>query len=299
MHLEWLEDILAVAETGSFSDAADRRRLTHSAFSRRIRAIEAYVGVELFDRGRKPVALRPVTAEQRDRMVELAGGLRQLLADLRRGDRLSGERIVISCQHSLTASFTPELAAAVARRLPTAKLRVRSANRGDCLTLLLSREADLAFVYRLASDGPPIRADYVDWIDIGEDRLVPVFRREGAEAVRSALAEGRVTVVAYPQSVFFGEVLAREVLPTLQRRADVLLRIETALTLAGQEMAAGGVGVAWIPLSLARRAVAEGRLADLSDCLPSCDLRVSALRLAGRPSALEAFAWEEAARLMR
>lgn len=40
MCLEWLEDILGVAETGSFSEAAERRHLTQSAFSRRIRNIE-------------------------------------------------------------------------------------------------------------------------------------------------------------------------------------------------------------------------------------------------------------------
>lgn len=29
MRLEWLEDILAVVDSGSFSDAADQRGLTH------------------------------------------------------------------------------------------------------------------------------------------------------------------------------------------------------------------------------------------------------------------------------
>lgn len=41
MRLEWPDDILAVAETGSFSEAAERRHLTQSAFSRRIGSIEA------------------------------------------------------------------------------------------------------------------------------------------------------------------------------------------------------------------------------------------------------------------
>ncbi|MGB3147248.1 MAG: LysR family transcriptional regulator, partial [Paracoccaceae bacterium] len=35
MRLEWLEDILAIAETGSFAVAAERRHRTQSAFSRR------------------------------------------------------------------------------------------------------------------------------------------------------------------------------------------------------------------------------------------------------------------------
>ena len=55
MRLEWLDDILAIASTGSFSGAAERRHLTQSAFSRRIQQIEQHIGVELFDRSQKPV----------------------------------------------------------------------------------------------------------------------------------------------------------------------------------------------------------------------------------------------------
>ena len=47
MRLEWLEDLLAVAETGSFQEAADRRRLTQSAFSRRIQHIEELPGASV------------------------------------------------------------------------------------------------------------------------------------------------------------------------------------------------------------------------------------------------------------
>ena len=49
MRLEWLEDILAVADAGSLSVAAERRRLTQSAFSRRMQFIEQALGGQLFD----------------------------------------------------------------------------------------------------------------------------------------------------------------------------------------------------------------------------------------------------------
>ena len=118
MRLEWLEDILAVAETGSFSDAAERRLLTQSAFSRRIQSIEDHVGVELFDRTRKPVQLHATTAEQRDRIAQLAGALRQLTLDLRQGAKSVGNRIVIASQHALTTALTPGLIRTFTRNTP-------------------------------------------------------------------------------------------------------------------------------------------------------------------------------------
>ncbi len=39
MRLEWIEDILCVIDTGSFTQAAQKRHLTQPAFTRRIHGI--------------------------------------------------------------------------------------------------------------------------------------------------------------------------------------------------------------------------------------------------------------------
>ncbi len=50
MNLSWLDDFLALAASGNFSRAAEERHMTQPAFSRRIRALEEWLGAELFDR---------------------------------------------------------------------------------------------------------------------------------------------------------------------------------------------------------------------------------------------------------
>ena len=59
MNLEskWLEDFSALAATRSFSQAAERRFVTQPAFSRRIRSLEAALGLTLVNRSRTPVEL--------------------------------------------------------------------------------------------------------------------------------------------------------------------------------------------------------------------------------------------------
>ena len=49
LDLEWLEDFLALAETGNFSRAAEARSIAQPAFSRHIRALEEWVGVDSYD----------------------------------------------------------------------------------------------------------------------------------------------------------------------------------------------------------------------------------------------------------
>jgi LysR family transcriptional regulator, hypochlorite-specific transcription factor HypT len=291
MRLDWLDDILAVAKTGSFSDAAAQRHLTASAFSRRIRTIEDYVGIPMFDRTRKPVQLRPVVADQRDHMERLAAELRQLVGELRRGDRTAGNRIVLASQHALTAALTPGLVGRIHDRHAGLYLRLRSANLDECFALLLGRQADIALVYRVTGTDHPIDADYVETAVIGTDRLIPVFATQRIAALHAALAAGSLPVIAYPRDVFFGEVLERLVLPDLWQTCRIMPVAETALTLAAQELALAALGAAWLPRSLAQDHLTGGRLTDLSDLLPSVALDVTAVRLTTRRTGIEDAVW--------
>src|SRR3954468_13552484 len=69
MEMAWLEDFLAILECGGFSRAAERRNVTQPALSRRIRALEQWIGTPLLDRSTHAVTLTPagqifrVTAE--------------------------------------------------------------------------------------------------------------------------------------------------------------------------------------------------------------------------------------------
>lgn len=291
MRLEWLEDILAVAQTGSFSEAAERRHLTQSAFSRRIGSIESHVGFELFDRSRKPVQLRPTTRDQYDQITRLVADLHQLVTDLRQGDRKASNRIVIASQHALTTALTPALLDDMQSSNANIFVKLRSANLDECFALLLSRQADIALVYRIPNEEHPISAEYIETAIVGTDRLLPVFSAAKAPQLNDQFAKGSLPYIAYPPEVFLGQVLDRIVLPTVRRITDPIPKAETALTLAAVEMAAMGVAVAWVPESLAAARIADGKLVGLSATLPCIALDVTAVRLRGTAGPVETEIW--------
>lgn len=293
MRLEWLEDILAISETGSFSGAAARRRMTQSAFSRRIQQIEDYVGVDLFDRAHKPIRLKPTTEAQHDQILALSTALRQLLADLRRGERLTSNRVVIACQHSLTAVRIPAILQQLDTQGDSIHVRLRSANLDECTGLLLSRQADVAIVYRLPDETNDFNADFLDVITIGTDRLVPVFKTPLPSSWSTTAPRPAIPYIAYPADVFFGRTMERKILPFLDMQAYFRPQVETALTLAAVEMAVAGIGVAWVPESLALGRIALGQLTDLSRELPSCDLAIKAMRLQGNLSMAGTVFWSQ------
>lgn len=293
MRLEWLEDILAIASTGSFSGAAERRRLTQSAFSRRVQQIEQHIGVELFDRSQKPVQLRATTLAQSGQIEQISASIRQLVVDLRRGDRVASNKVVIASQHSLTTSILPGIVGRVLRRDAGVYVRLRSANLDECFGLLLSRQADVAVVYHVPDETGEISEDFLETVDIGADRLIPVSDADFAARIATGAGGIEMPFVNYPADVFFGRVMASRIIPALGADVMAISRAETSLTFAALEMAAGGAAVAWVPERVARPHIAAGRIFDVSARLPSCALVIRAVRLASKPGPAEAALWAQ------
>lgn len=68
-------------------------------------------------------------------------------------------------------------------------------------------------------------------------------------------------------------------------------KAETALTLAACEYALGGIGVAWLPMTLVALHLAGGRLHCVSG-LPEQSLRIVMIRLAGASHARKDKTWQ-------
>ena len=57
MDLEWVQAFLAVADTGSFSAAADALFLSQPVISKQVQKLELQLGVRLFDRAHRRAEL--------------------------------------------------------------------------------------------------------------------------------------------------------------------------------------------------------------------------------------------------
>jgi DNA-binding transcriptional LysR family regulator len=57
MQVKWLEALIALEGTGSFSQAARKRCLSQPALSRQIQSLEKWANVSLVDRNVQPVQL--------------------------------------------------------------------------------------------------------------------------------------------------------------------------------------------------------------------------------------------------
>lgn len=108
MELIWFEDYLALAETLNFSRAAELRHVTQPAFSRRIRALEAWVGTELFARTTHGVSLTPAGEHFHDQAEVLTRALHQLRRDTIEVSDRRARPLSIAATHALSFTFFPQ-----------------------------------------------------------------------------------------------------------------------------------------------------------------------------------------------
>lgn len=287
MQLDWIDDILAVIDTGSLTRAAERRFLTQSAFTRRVRLIEERISVPLFDRSCKPVTILPGVQAMEPELRELGARLRRLQHDLKAAADGAKRDVTFVCQHAITTTISPW----VVRQLTQSQdisVRVRSGNRDNCLMLLLSGEADFAMTYEQPDAPGPALPQAFEMRRLGGDTLVPVASPDIAFHADAP----EIPFISYPPDVFLGRLFSQSILPLLREGVMLSPKAETALTLAACEYALDGIGVAWLPLTLVKRHITEGRLRRLHD-LPHQNLSIMLIRLSDQQGDGTAQIWSD------
>ncbi len=141
-----LEAFLAVAETGSFSRAADRLFLTQPAVSKRIANLEDSLGTKLFDRIGREVYL----TESGKLLVERAGRILEDIRDARLAVTQSAmsqvTQISVASSHHIGLHYLGPILRQLAERYPDAHLDLQFLESEQTIEAILKRDLELAFI---------------------------------------------------------------------------------------------------------------------------------------------------------
>src|SRR5690606_13684593 len=107
MNLSWIDDFNALAATGNFSRAADERHMTQPAFSRRIRALEEWLGTELFDRSSQPARVTEAGEWFRVVAQDLQARVAAIPGEARAVAEASSSTLRFASTHALSFTFLP------------------------------------------------------------------------------------------------------------------------------------------------------------------------------------------------
>jgi DNA-binding transcriptional LysR family regulator len=167
--LSYLHALIAIADSGSFSEAALRLQLSQSAVSYAIATLENELGVVLLSRGRQGAHLTPVGEQIVDRARRITHLLDDVVKQANLAKGLEGGYVRIASFRSAASHLLPDVIAEFCRRYPA--IAVRIAEYDDCPAAeedLRRGRVDLAMTYL------PPSGDVETW-DLVQDDFVVLF----------------------------------------------------------------------------------------------------------------------------
>jgi DNA-binding transcriptional LysR family regulator len=261
MDLNLLELFVTVARTASFSEAGRKLGLPRSSVSRNVGELEGALGVQLFNRTTRKVALSTAGASLYERIAPQLVELHKSLDSLPEQDEQPSGELRLTAPTDLGVTVLPEILAGFSQRYPAICVDVRLAQRvvdlvgeGFDLALRVSagRLADSSLVARRLAE--------VEFELFGSPTYVA--RRGSVRSLEDSATHDWISFRGPPPPPFPK--------PALRARAssDDLLWVHQAVR--------AGLGIALLPNFLARADVAAGRLLRL---LPRHPVRRGILHL--------------------
>jgi DNA-binding transcriptional LysR family regulator len=261
MDIANLTAFLAIADSGSFSGAAERLHLTQPAISKRIGLLEAELRVRLFDRlGRQVVlteagqALRP----RAQRILDELQDARRLLDTL--GSEVSGT-LSLATSHHVGLHRLPPLLRQFAVRHPEAGLDIRFLDSEQAYTQVLQGEVELAVTTLGPDTQPPLQA-----VPIWDDPLQFVVAPDHPLAARRDLT--LQDIVAHPAVLPDRDTFTHRIVAALFAAHSLPLRLRMTTNHLETIKMLVSVGLAW---SVLPQSLVDAQVVALS--LPGVDLR--------------------------
>ncbi len=264
MELKWLEDFLSLAETRSFSRSAEARHVTQSAFSRRIQALELWLGVGLIDRSTYPTTLTPAGRRFRETAEETVRMLQASRVDLRAGTGSGGPMVSVAALHTLSLAFFPAWFRGIEARTGPVATRLLPDDFHNCLQAIAEGGYDFLLTFHHPSVPILLDPDLYPHRVVGADALVAVH----APALPAPTAEAPAPLLAYAAESFLGRVSLFAQAQGQAPPGRIAHTNANAMAEALKAMALEGHGLAWVPRSLVTRELAEGRLVAAGSDLP-------------------------------
>lgn len=260
MDINWLRDFTCLARTLNFTRASEERNITQSAFSRRIKSLENWLGIPLIKRSTYPVQLTEAGLQ----FLPVAQDTIASLTDIRQVLRAQEQGVTafqrFAVLHTISVNYLTRRIAEFEDLIPNLRVRVYSDNLRTCCQLLSDGTCDFLLYYRHQDVQPVFEEKQFARKDIGVELMYPVAESGAARAGGWDLdGDGRqpIPYLSYDPSSFLGTVVDQTI---GNRTPPLAIRYMDALTEAIKRRVLSGSGMAWLPESVIAEELAAGRV---------------------------------------
>ena len=259
MTFEQIRTFLVVAESGSFTRAAERLFMSQPGVSHHVQALERDVGHRLFDRRGRTLDVTPAGARFLDYARRIVHETDSLSADLRSLDDPLQGTVLVGAIHSVGLYVLPAFAIAFAERHPGIHIRAIIGNTERVTEALMQGGADLAV---LDAELPGARGFVSTPLDAEEWALIVPPGHPWANREDVSPAELRQSpLVMRVRGTRSRAVLDGELAKSGVDLAELDVGLELDSHEAIKQAVSAGLGVGFVPGCMVRREMSWGVLA--------------------------------------
>lgn len=266
--LKLLEDFVTLARAGSFVRAAEQRHVTHPAFGRRIRALEAWVGTPLVDRSSLPITLTPEGQVFYNTANQVLEQLNRVRRQLQASDQAGQGSLRIATGRSLARTLVTDWVsrlqkgshAPLSAHVP---IDISTGMMADMAKMLAQGKTDFLCCYEHPALSIELLAEQVTYMTIATDKLVPTCqrRKNGTPLYELNADSGRsIPLISYSGGLAMARILGDK-LHHFPYPLVSTVRCDSLDTAMGSVLK--GMGVAWLPLSMIANECRRGTLVQL------------------------------------
>jgi len=292
MVLAWLEDFLELVATRNFLAAAAGRGISQPAFSRRIMALEDWVGTALIDRSTYPIKLTKTGAQFLPRCQAMVQDMHRLRAECRQQADPARLRLRFAALHTITMFHFPQFITQLEERLGSTMCTMHADDFHECLEQLALGNCDFAILYDYV-DGPPVlRVGPYSSIRLGKEPLLPVSAMgpDGLPLFPIGSEPGKpLPYLAYGWNDGYVGRLVSLAQSRLKYPLALTTVYESTLAESIKRMAIAGRGIGWLPYSCVAEAIQRGELCQVGgpELVVEMEVRIYRRQGVGSPDAEE------------
>lgn len=235
-----IDAFLALARQRNFTRAAQQCHLSQPAFSALVRTLEEELGLRLFDRSTRHVALTPEGEGFLENAQRIRSEVDQALGAVRDAATLQRGRAAIALLPSLAADWLPPVLASFHATHPGIELDVADVLSEACIERVASGRADFALA-AIRADTPELQA--TPWYSDHFHLVCP----PGHPLARQRSAISASDLAAWPFIHLARSTSVRQYLEAALHPQPLrtLMEVEQLATVAG--MVRAGLGISVVP----------------------------------------------------
>ena len=254
LEIRWIEDLLALEQEKSISQAAELRHVTQSAFSRRLQNIENSLGFQILNRESKNIdfteAGQILLASAKSIHNQLSATINYLEKNIKNNEL----NVKFAVSHSLITQFFPRFIHDLSADLTDLKLEIIAANLKQGMRLLMDGSCDFLICYCDQKTLAQLDLSLFVFHKIEKMEILPVTAYHNN--VPKYSFNELFPLLSYSKQAYLRKCVDEIIENKLNYRT--LYETDNASDL--KELVLQGLGIAWLPKKIEKKELNENKL---------------------------------------